>query len=86
MSAAEFNKDLTAHKTLRTLLRPFAQLSSNIEDTATLCGAEARDQGSAFYNSVKQAMKMGVPNAKAIYDDLSKSFEAQKVKPKPAAK
>jgi precorrin-6x reductase len=84
MSAEEFNRDLNAYKASLILLRPFAQLSSNLDDTATLCGAEVREQGSAFYNSVKQAAKMGVPNAKAIYDDLKISFEAQRVKSKPA--
>ena len=35
----------------------------------------------AYYNSIKQAAKMGVPDAKAIYEDLRPRFEAQRAKP-----
>jgi hypothetical protein len=76
----EFKKDFEAFRVLRELLRPLAQITSNIDDTATLCGSEAIDATSAYYGSVSQAAKLNVPNAKAIYDDLSQRFEAQKVK------
>jgi hypothetical protein len=39
-----------------------------------LAGSEAYIAALAYYNSVKQAAKMNVPGARAIYDDLSKRF------------
>ena len=43
-----------------------------------LAGSEADEFARAYYAAVGQAAKMGVPNAQAIYDDLSIRFEAQK--------
>ncbi len=80
MSAAEMKKDYTGFNQLNAFLRPLAQLVSNIDDTATLCGSEAMGQVSAYYNSTKLAAKMNVPNAQTIYEDLSQRFEAQKAK------
>lgn len=80
ISAAEMNKDFQAFNTLNTILRPLMQLTKNLEDTATLCGSEALLAALAYYNSVRQGVKMNVPNASAIYDDLSARFEAQKAR------
>ncbi len=82
IDVVEFRKDFDAFRVLRELLRPLAQITSNIDDTATLCGSEAIDATSAYYGSVSQAAKLNVPNAKAIYDDLSQRFEAQKARKK----
>jgi hypothetical protein len=80
VDVAEFKKDFEAFTILNSFLRPLAQIVKNLDDTATLCGSEAVSAGNTYYNSVKQGMKMGVPNAKAIYDDLSQRYEAQKAK------
>lgn len=80
IDAAEFKKDFDAFITLNNILRPLAQIAKNLDDTATLCGSEGVAAANAYYASVKQGVKMGVPNAKAIYDDLSQRYEAQKAR------
>lgn len=80
IDVAEFKKDYEAFTVLNTFLRPLSQIVKNLDDTATLCGNEAVTASNTYYNSVKQGMKMGVPNAKAIYDDLSQRYEAQKAR------
>lgn len=80
IDAAEFKKDYDAFSVLNSFLRPLAQIVKNLDDTATLCGSEAVSAANTYYGSVKQGMKMNVPNAKAIYDDLSQRYEAQKAR------
>ncbi len=87
MNLAEMKKDFTGFNQLNAILRPLMQIIGNVDDTATLCGSETLLAALGYYNSVSQAAKMNVPNAQAIYDDLSQRFEAQKAKrnkPKPA--
>jgi len=45
-----------------------------------LAGSEAYVAALSFYNSVKQAAKLNVPEAKTIYEDLKKRFAGQGVK------
>ena len=80
----EMKKDFDAFSILNNFLRPLAQITRNLEDTAMLCGSEAYSAGLIYYGSVKQAAKVNVPKAKAIADDLSTRFESQKVKKKKA--
>lgn len=77
---AEFKKDFDAFVMLSAFLRPLAQIVRNLDDTAALCGSEALTATNAYYGSVKQGVKMGVPNAKAVFDDLSQRFEGQKTR------
>jgi hypothetical protein len=79
----EFKKDLQTFLDLREILRPVLQLVSNLEDTAILSGADAYDVGRSYYNSVQQGVKMNVPNAKPIYDDLKARFEVKVTKAAP---
>ena len=51
------------------------KLTNGLSDTITLSGSEAYVAALSYYNSVKNASKMNVPGAKAIYDDLKKRFE-----------
>ncbi len=80
VDVAEMKKDYDAFNTLNGFLRPLLQITKNLDDTATLCGSEAIAATLAYYNSVKQAVKMNVPNAASIYSDLSQRFEAQKAR------
>jgi hypothetical protein len=82
--AAEFTKDFGLFVDTREFVRPMLLLVSNLEDTSMLSGSEADDFARRYYGAVGQAAKMGVPNAQAIYDDLSVRYEGQKKKrPKP---
>ena len=82
LNTAEMKKDFNAFTVLNNFLRPLAQITRNLEDTAMLCGSEAYSAGLIYYGSVKQAAKVNVPKAKAVADDLSVRFEAQKVSKK----
>ena len=53
------------------------KLTDGLKDTIMLSGSEAYVAALSYYNSVKNASKMNVPGAKAIYDDLKKRFENQ---------
>lgn len=80
INPAELKKDYEAYTVLNSFLRPLSQIVKNLDDTATLCGSEAILACFAYYNSVKQGVKMGVPNASTVYGDLSQRFEAQKAR------
>ena len=51
------------------------KLRDGLKDTIVLSGSEAYVASLSYYNSVKNAAKMNVPGAKAIYEDLKKRFE-----------
>jgi hypothetical protein len=80
MSVPELKIDLAAVNDLTQVIRPVEALYENLSDTIMLSGSEAYVAALTFYNSVKQAAKLSIPNAKPIYDDLSKRFDAQKKK------
>ncbi|WP_439475703.1 hypothetical protein [Algoriphagus formosus] len=71
----EFDKDWEAVSSLLPLLRLCTQIYDNLSDTTMLAGSEAYVSALSYYNSVKQAAKVNVPDAKAIYEDLRKRFE-----------
>jgi hypothetical protein len=85
VSLGELQKDWNATSGLMPLLRMVDQIQDTMSDTAMLAGSEAYKGALSYYNSVKQAAKMNSPDAKAIYEDLSKRFEGQGKKPKPSA-
>lgn len=78
---AEVNKDFDGFVSINNFLRLLGPTVSNMEDTAFLCGSEGYRGTLNYYNNVKLAAKINVPNAKAIYEDLKTYFDAQKVKP-----
>jgi hypothetical protein len=78
INADEMKKNFDAFTVLNNFLRPLNQITKNLDDTATLCGSDAIMAALGYYKLVGQAKNMGVPNAAAIYEDLSQRFEAQK--------
>lgn len=86
VSLDEVKKDYKAFGQLNTILRPLMQIIGNVDDTATLCGSDTISACLAYYASVSVAAKMNVPNAQAIYDDLSQRFEGQRVRGNKPAK
>ncbi len=80
IDVGEMKKGYAAFKMLNGFLRPLQQITKNLDDTATFCGSDTITSSLAFYNSVKQAAKMSVPNSSTIYDDLSQRFEPQKAR------
>lgn len=81
----ELEKDLIAVKQLMEIYRPILQLADNIQDTTILAGSEALSASLAFYNSIKQASKLNVTNAKTIYEDLKKRFEQSPKQTEPSS-
>jgi hypothetical protein len=82
---AELKKDWDAYSALVPIFRTVQQLENNLSDTVMLTGSEAFEGSLGYYSSIKLGAKMNVPNAKTIYEDLSKRFEAQgKRKTKPS--
>jgi len=73
----EFNNDYTAFKDLSEILHEVTQIGTNLNDTIAVTGSETYKAGLTYYNSVKQAVKSDVANAKALFEDLRKRFEAQ---------
>ncbi len=74
MSIPELKIDVESVYTFTQIARPIDQLREGLGDTMMLAGSEAYIAALVYYNSVKQAAKMNVPGARAIYDDLSKRF------------
>lgn len=74
MDADELKTDFNAVSQLNKIFTPLNQLTSLLDDTIKQSGGEAYLTGLAYYNSVKQANKMDIPDAKPIYDDLKKRF------------
>ena len=74
MNVPELQVDIKAVDDLQDVYRPLLQLMQKLDDSIMLSGSEAYVASLAYYNSVKIAAKMNVPNAKAIFDDLKKRF------------
>ncbi|MCY1722332.1 hypothetical protein OU798_18430 [Prolixibacteraceae bacterium Z1-6] len=74
MDAEQLQTDLAVFEDLTGLLRISKQLTSGLDDSAMQAGANGFTRALSYYNSVKQAAKMGVPGAKGIHEDLSKRF------------
>ena len=74
LSVSDMQVDVAAVNQLQPLLNQLNQIADNIDDTVMLSGSEAFTGALLYYNSIKQAMKGHVPNAKTIYDDLSQRY------------
>lgn len=70
--------DMKVNSQLTPLFRLVQGLFDGLDDTVMESGAESYLVALSYYNSVKQAAKMDVPGAKAIYEDLRKRFEKAK--------
>ena len=66
--------DLKAVKDLLPIQRELTQLMKLLDDTILLSGSEAMVASLAYYASVRTAAKMGIRDAKPIYDDLKQRF------------
>lgn len=70
--------DMKVHEQLIPLLREVRSLCNGLDDTTMQAGAESYMCSLTYYNSVKMAVKLDIPGAKTILDDLSKRFEKTK--------
>lgn len=80
LNKEELKIDLKAVNDLTPIYRSLQQLVSNLDDTIMLAGSEAYIAALSYYNSVKLASKMDVPDAKTIYEDLKTRFPQKPTK------
>ena len=71
---ADLEEDLENVRLLTAFCNPLELITTGLDDTIMLAGSEAYSAALSFYNSVKQASKQNVPNAKTIYEDLRARF------------
>ena len=74
----ELEVDYNAVKDLTGIYRSIQQLTLHLDDSIMLSGSEAYRAALAYYNSVKAAAKINMPNAQPIYEDLSQRFTRSK--------
>jgi hypothetical protein len=74
LDKAELQKDVDTVNLLHTIFSPLHQVDVALDDTMMAAGSDAYTASLSYYNSVKQAEKQNVPNAKAIYEDLKLRF------------
>ena len=67
--------DVKAYNDLMQVHREVEQLCSQLDDTVMMSGSEAYVAALAYYNCVRQAARMNIPNAKTIYQDLKQRFD-----------
>ncbi len=83
MDVDSMNNDYSIMTSLMPLLQQTANLLSLLSDTRMSAGAGTLKELLKYYNSVKQASKENVPEAKDVYADLSKRYKKKKKKPEP---
>ena len=86
INTMEMSKDVQAVDVLNPISSALQQITSNTEDTIMLAGSEALVTSLAYYNTVKEAAKRDVPNAKTIYEDLKQRFPQSGRQATPATK
>lgn len=83
VNVAELKKDLAAVDNLTQFLRRVEEIHTLLDDTIVLAGSEAYVAALAFYNSIKLGVRMNIPGAKAIYEDLKQRFAKSASSPEP---
>jgi hypothetical protein len=74
-NVGELLKDWKAYQELTPIYNALNQLNSNLNDTMLELGVDLMRFANAYYNQVKQGVKMDVPNAKPIEADLKVRYE-----------
>ncbi|GAA0879797.1 hypothetical protein GCM10009119_27660 [Algoriphagus jejuensis] len=79
--AADLLQDWKAYQELTPVYNALKQLLSNLDDTMLELGVDLMKVSNAYYNQTKSGVKLDVPNAKPVYEDLRVRYE-QKPKKK----
>ncbi|WP_051316158.1 hypothetical protein [Algoriphagus vanfongensis] len=75
LDVAELRVDLQAYRDLTPIYYELEQITNRVKVAYTAAGSEAYGASLTFYNTVKQAVKVGLASAKPIYDALRILFE-----------
>lgn len=74
-NVVELLKDWKAYQELNPVFNALNQINSNLNDTLLELGVDLMRFANAYYNQVKQGVKMDVPNAKPIEADLRVRYQ-----------
>jgi hypothetical protein len=77
LDIAELKNDFNAVSVLNQMFRPLSEVVDNLNDTILTLGSDSYKGSLKYYDSVKMSAKNDVPNAKTVFEDLRKRFEAQ---------
>ncbi len=80
LDVAELRKDLQAYRDLTPIYYELEQITNRVKVAYIAAGSEAYVASLTFYNTVKQAVKVGLASAKPILDALRVLFERNKPK------
>lgn len=78
MDVAELKKDLQAYRALTPIFFELEQITNRVKVAYTAAGSEAFTVSLTFYNTLKQAVKVGIAAAKPLYEALRPLFEKKK--------
>ena len=78
MDLPELRKDLQAYRDLTPIFYELEQITNRVKVAYTAAGSEAFTVALTFYNTVKQAAKIGIAAAKPLFDALRPLFEKKK--------
>ena len=79
----EVGKDQTLRDQMQQFTPQLSTLTQSVQDTLMVVSSELYMADLAYYQSVREAAKRGVPAAKTIYDDLQKRFPGHSKPPTP---
>ena len=79
----EFKKDLDLYKKCKEVLKMLEIVHEKVIDTYIAAGSDAFSAARKIYNHVKGLVKVNIPGASVIYDELKKRY--RKIKEKEGA-
>ncbi len=75
MDVAELRKDVQAFRDLTPMFYELEQITNRVKVAYSAAGSEAYTVSLTFYNTIKQAVKVGIAAAKPLYNALRPLFE-----------
>lgn len=78
MDVPELKKDLQAYRDFTPIFFELEQITNRVKVAYTAAGSEAFTVSLTFYNTLKQAAKIGIAAAKPLYEALRPLFERKK--------
>jgi hypothetical protein len=80
LDVPELRKDLQAYRDLTPIFYELEQITNRVKVAYSAAGSEAYVSALTFYNTVKQAVKVGIAAAKPLVEALRVLFERKKPK------
>ena len=77
LDVTKLNSNFDSIDDLAKIERSLHQILEGVIDTSIVVGSETYLGSLSYYNSVKQAAKMNIQDAKVIYEDLKVRFKDQ---------